>query len=370
MAGTYIDFGDTIANKAWAKKLGAETLQETYFGKFVGKAGDMNALIMRKDELQKGPGDKVTFSLRPQLTGKGRKGDSVLEGYEESLAFHNDSIIIDQLRHAVKNVGRMSQQRVPFNLKSEAKNGLKDWFVDRMNVAFFNQLCGYTAETDLEYTGLNAPTAPTSNRHLIASGQSNEQSLTSSHPFTLEMIDYAVERAKTAKIKDGTGSPIRPFRINGSKMYAAFLHPYQVTQMRIAATGGRWKEIHDSMLQANASSKNPILSGAVGIYNNTILHESSEVTEGVDSSSGASISSVRRAVFCGAQSLAMAFGQNNGPDRWTWVDKTFDYENQYGASAGTIMGLKKTKYAPEGGGSSEDFGTIVMASYAAAHTGA
>lgn len=367
MAGTTFAFGDVETNKAWAKKLGAEALQETYIGKFIGSVDDAESLITRKNDLSKGPGDKITCTLNVQLTQDGRIGDELAEGYEESLAFHNDAIVIDQLRAQVKNVGRMSQQRVPFNLKKTAKDRLRDWFSERMDSAFFNQICGYTPQTDLKYTGLNAVVAPSANRHLIAAGQSDEQSLTASHPFSLEMIDYAVERAKTAEIKLGTGAPIRPFRINGEKMYAVFIHPYQYTDLR-TQSGNRWRDIHDAMLSANASSKNPILKGGAGIYNNCVIHVASNVTNGVDSSDGSSISTVRRAVFCGAQSAAMAFGQNNGPDRWTWVDKTFDYENQYGCSVGTIMGLKKTRYNPDGG-DGEDFGTIVMASYAAPHTG-
>jgi hypothetical protein len=57
----------------------------------------------------------------------------------------------------------------------------------------------------------------------------------------------------------------------------------------------------------------------------------------------------------------MAFGRDNSPNKFTWVEELFDYENQLGVSAGLIFGLKKTVY------NSTDFATIVMSSYAAAH---
>jgi hypothetical protein len=45
----------------------------------------------------------------------------------------------------------------------------------------------------------------------------------------------------------------------------------------------------------------------------------------------------------------------------SWVEELFDYENQLGVSAGLIFGMKKTQF------NSEDFGTIVVPTYAAAH---
>ena len=45
----------------------------------------------------------------------------------------------------------------------------------------------------------------------------------------------------------------------------------------------------------------------------------------------------------------------------SWVEELFDYQNQLGVSAGMIAGLKKTQF------NSEDFGTITVSTYAAAH---
>ena len=56
--------------------------------------------------------------------------------------------------------GRMSQQRVPFDVRMEALSGLRDWWTDRIDASFFNQLCGYTVQNDTRYTGNNATVAP------------------------------------------------------------------------------------------------------------------------------------------------------------------------------------------------------------------
>jgi hypothetical protein len=50
----------------------------------------------------------------------------------------------------------MSEQRIPWSIREEAMMGLKDWWAGRMDVSFFNQVCGYTTVTDTRYTGNQA----------------------------------------------------------------------------------------------------------------------------------------------------------------------------------------------------------------------
>src|SRR6185312_1398754 len=135
--------------------------------------------------------------LRMQLTGAGVLEDNTLEGNEESLVTYSDDLIINQLRHAVRTEGRMSEQRVLFDLRSEAKSGLKDWWTDRIDPMFFNQVCGYTVQNDLRYTGMNTVTAPDANHIMRAGAQTADGSITSTATFNLQFIDYCVERAKT-----------------------------------------------------------------------------------------------------------------------------------------------------------------------------
>ena len=94
------------------------------------------------------------------------------------------------------------------------------------------------------------------------------------------------------------------------------------------------------------------------MYNNMILHESTRVTQGVNSSSGAAIANVRRAVLCGAQAVTMGFGREGSrPSNFNWVEEYFDFKNQLGVAAGSIYGIKKARY------NSLDFGTVVMSSW-------
>jgi len=347
MATTAYGVNHPLAVKAWRKKLFVEALKQCYFNKFMGK--DDRSPVQIMDEVQKGPGDRITVGLRMQLSGAGVLGDGTLEGNEEALTTYSDNVLINQLRHAVRSDGKMSEQRVPFSIREQARMGLQDWWADRIDTALFNQLAGNTAQADTRYTGGNATTAPSSNNIYYANGHGTEASVASasaSNIFKLSFLDVAVEKAKTL-------SPlIRPVMVNGQQKYIAFLHPYQVTAMRQNTSTGQWLDIEKAAMAGMNSSKSPIYTGALGEYNGVVMHASTRVPT--------ITAGVYRAIVLGAQAGAIAFGQNSGPSKMTWVEELFDYGNQLGVSAGMIFGAKKMVF------NSQDFGTIVIATYAAA----
>lgn len=352
MSTTSYGVNDALAVKLWSKKLFQESLKKTYFSKFIGKSS--SSVIQIKDETSKGPGDKITVGLRMQLTGDGVLEDGTLEGNEEALTTYSDAVYINQLRHAVRSAGKMSEQRVPFSVREEARAGLEDWWANRLDTAFFNQLCGNTAVSDTRYTGNQAAIAPDAAHKVYLNGSADE-SATSTYVFDINVIDKCVEKAKTATV------PLRPVMVGGQEKFVMFLHPYQVYNLRTSTTTGQWLDIQKAAMSGGKESDNPIYTGAIGEYNGVVLHESTRVTQGVNSSTGVAISTVRRAVFCGAQAGLMAYGKDAAGGEMNWVEELFDFKNQLGVAAGMIFGIKKAQF------NSADFGTIVVPTYAVAH---
>lgn len=370
MAQTTFGVGHPLAVSVWSKSLAAEAYRQAFIGRFIGEGED--SLIVEKTDLKKSAGDNITCGLNVQLIGDGIEGDATLEGNEEALQFFDDNVRINQLRHSTRIKGRMTEQRVPYDLRRVSRDRLADWWARRMDTAFFNQICGNTAVTDPRLTGHNPTIAPSTNRILRAGGQANDQSLTASDQFDLTHIDVARNYAETASIEAGTGPLIRPIRYMGGDYYVMFLHDDQVHSLRTSTTAGQWQDIQKAAMMGGDVEKNPIFTGALGIYNGVVLHKAARVTNGVDSSTGAAVANTRRAVLCGAQAAVIAFGSENGANRFTWVEELFDYKNQFGVAAGAIWGLKKTKYIPEDNSATnaEDFGTIVVSTYAARPTAA
>jgi len=349
MAATSYGLNHPLAVKAWSARLFEEVTKESYVGKFLGNSS--NSLIQRKTELSKAPGDRIRVGLRMLLTGDGVQGDATAEGNEEALTTYSMDVYIDQLRHAVRSGGKMSEQRVPFSVREEAMQGLKDWWMERLERSVANHLTGNTAQTDARYTGLNSTTAPDSSHWLFANGEGTEASMSNSSTwgFSLTMLDKAVVKAKTLSPK------IRPVRVNGRDYYVAFLHPNQVYQLRTSTNTGQWLDIQKSAMAGMDSAQSPIFTGALGVYNGVVLHEWSYLPS--FTSSNANITgSVYRGALCGAQAAVMATGGSDGSSV-TWREELFDYGNQLGVLGGMIFGVKKTVF------NSTDFGTIALSTY-------
>lgn len=307
---------------------------------------DSNSLIQVVDDLSKQAGDRVRCTLRMQLSGAGVSGDNTLEGNEETLLTYTDDLYLDQIRHAVVSAGKMTEQRIPFSVREESRLGLQDWFSDRLDTWFMNQVTGFTIETDTKKTGGQACLTPDSAHWIMAGGMSTEATLTAtgSGIFHLELIDKAVLKAKTL-------SPsIRPLRKGGAD-YVMFISPEQHYDMRRNTSTMEWADIQKAAIQGGKLSDNPIFTGALGIYNGVILHEAFRLPR-ITTSAGANNGG--RAVMCGAQSVIMAYGRESSGERFSWVEELFDYKNRLGVSAGLIAGMKKTVY------NSKDFATVTI----------
>ena len=358
MATTAYAVNHPLSNKLWSKRLMREALKETFVSNFMGKTKD--SLVYVKDETNKSAGDKITYGLRMQLTGAGIQGDATLEGNEEALTTYSDAVYIDQLRHAVRTDGEMSEQRVPFSIREESLDGLRDWWADRLDASFFNQICGLTT-AGTNYQGNNTPTAPTSasgnTRIMYGAGSTSTTgsfTATSSNSgsirqvnFQLAAIDKMINQAKIA-------TPlIRPIRVNGQSKYVMFLHPNAVRQLRnaVSTTAVTWYDIMRARAEGGDTKANPIYNGALGEYNGVILHESTRIP-GLSTDTN-----VKYNVLCGAQAACFATGRRDKDSAMKWTEETFDYGNQLGVAAAMIFGLKKSVF------NSIDFSTIVCLSH-------
>lgn len=341
MALTTIATGDSLAAKLWSKTLMKDTLTKMWYRKFIGEGA--NSIIQILPETKKSKGDKVTYGLRMQLSGSGRTGQDVLEGNEEDLTFYNAALYVDLMRHAVKTDTTISQQRLEYDLRKEARDALSDWWAQRLDSYMFRYLAGDTA---LTYAGNTAVSADAS--HVVfASTCTAESEMTTAHTFTLGLIDEAVIIAKTV-------SPlIRPVRVDGDDYWCVVLHPKQVYDLRTSTATGAWLDLQKAAMTGMGQKDNPIFKGSLGTYNGCILYESNNVHSGTY---GSSSRTVYRAILMGAQSGAIAFGQQGGVDQFSWDEETFDYGKNWGVAASLIWGVQKNIF------NSKDYATVTIAS--------
>jgi N4-gp56 family major capsid protein len=350
MAVTAFGTNDAQTVKIWSSLTLREALKATLAEKFLGTS--KTSIIQRLVELEKSAGDQIKYDLLMQMTGAGVTGDNRMRDNEETLVYYQDTVNIDQLRNA-HAFRRMSQQRTLHDMRMDAKSNLADWFAGKFDDYMFRCLCG---DTTLAH-GQTA-TAPTSN-HIIYSGDAtSEATLGSNDQFSLADIDYAKEKAKTLT------PPIRPTSVNGKDMYVIVLHPYSVTDLRLDVANSAYVDWPTIQMMANQrGNNNPIFTGALGVYNNCILFESTRIHTAV--------ANTRRNLFLGAQAGVFAMGgaydsiekARVGKDNlMSWYEETDDYGNEKGISVGSIFGVNKSVF------NSADYGLITIESYAVAHT--
>lgn len=359
MAGSSFPVNHPLAQKLWSAKLFHEVTANTFWGKFMGTSD--RSLIQFKNDTQKDAGDRIRVGLRMLMSGSGVQGDNTLEGNEEALTLYYDDLVIDQLRHATRSSGKMSEQRVPFSVREEGRAALEDWWTERLDTAMANVLTGNSGQTDVRYTGMQAATAPTSansvSRFIVGGLEGSEASLSASttHAIRLRDLDRCVALAKTQQPR------IRPVRVDGKELYVCFLHPYAIYQIRNndSSVGGAnvpgFYDVHKAMLQGGKISDNPIISGADFIYNGVAVHEWAYLPTSVNATNP---TNYRRGVFCGAQAAVFGVGQGGSANKMRWVEEYFDYENQLGIGSSMIYGLKKTVF------NSIDYATIALSGYA------
>lgn len=354
---TKIASGDALTNKAWGTDLFGDSIQETYFNRFMGTGP--NVMIRKLGELSKGPGDKITVPYVGLFNQVGVTENETLYGNEEVSTYYNDAVSINELWFGteVKGKGTIDPQRVPFDMRQDGKDRLTILWAERLDSMMFRQLCGYapaTAEVG-QVTGFNTPTAPTTNNIVYSSAtHTTEATLDNTDLFTFTAIDKALEKAKLNTPR------LRPIRVNGKPMWVVFLHPNQVYDLQTATTVGNWFDIQSKALQGGQYGDNPIFTGSLGVYKNVVLHESEYVTNGLDAAS-APITTVKRAVFCGANAMAVAFGQDSANGQAMWREELKDYQRVLGIGTGMVLGMKKLVF------NSADNAAIVISSYGTNH---
>ena len=347
MALTEFGVNDPQAVKLYSKLTFREALKNTLFSKFLGTS--KNSIIMRLMELEKDAGDTIKYDLLMQTTGEGVSGNSWMKYNEAPLVYYQDSVVIKQLRQA-HMFDRESQQKTLHDLRQDARENLADWWRNTLDTYMLRYLGGDTSINHGQ-AGVN----PDSDHYIVAGDVTftgtitdDEDNIGSNDQISLLDLDYAKEKAKTID------PMIRPTKIEGGEYYVAVLHPYSLTDLKVStlSTTIKWHEIQQ---YANVRGlKNPIFSGANGVYNGIIIYDDARVYSPQ--------TNVRRNLFLGAQAGVFAVG--NAYDRidrhrldglpMSWVEDMEDYRDKKGIAAGMIFGMKACRF------NNKNFGCMVI----------
>lgn len=362
---------------AWSRDFWRVARNMSFVNQFAGTGS--NAMVQRVTELTKSDkGARAVITLLADMTGDGITGDFTLEGNEEALRAYDITIQLDQLRFANRLAGRLADQKSVVNFRETSRDALAYAMADRMDQLAFLTLSGvaYTHKTngalrptsgtaghelvDLEFA--SDVSAPTASRHLRISGNDllagDTTAITGADIFKYRHIVDLKAYAKDNYIRGIRGA-------GNDEVFHLFVTPQQMADLKL-----------DSDFLANVrnagvrGSSNQLFAGSSSLMvDGVMVHEFRHVfsTEGATTGTSAEAGDPgykwgadadvvgARALFCGAQALAMA--DIGMPEV---VEDTFDYGNQAGISIGKIFGLRKPKYNSDYNGSVQDFGVIAL----------
>lgn len=374
MASTSMTSSNALTLKLWATEDWVNMGQRIAFGHLFSRGS-----IFYAEEFlgQKARGDNITYDYTNKLTGIPVGEGGTLDGNEEALNLGSFSMSINVTRIGVLNPNddTIEQQRTLVDFPERTRQVIPNRHKELLDTAVFYQLAGaaptsftlngttWSGNNRLFVWGHNTPVAPSTTRILRAGGAANDQSLTASNTFTMDLIDFALEQIDLSN---------QPIEMLDDQTYDLYISPEQYTDLKQDTTGKiQWFNMSlaratggdTSQLDGDIYEQMPCL----GQYGRVNIYSAPRVAYGVNGSTSAVITTVRRAVLCGKDALTFASPFGGRPTDKSVPLKYFsqlkDYEYFKGLEGRLIYGLKKTVAS-----NSDDIGVFVISTYAAPHS--
>lgn len=373
---------DALRPEIWAKEVMATTIDSLFFQQNGMVGYSSNGLlksdpgIVQIDEsLKKSKGDTVTLGLTAKHDPNSGVSDGAeIEGNENKRTPYSESIAITTEDFAERLTGVLDEQKNAYDMRKDAKEKLAIQMAEFIEMQIFLKLAGVTNTSLTDVAGnvvgtkcawSNTPdyiadattAAGYGARYLCADYTNGATSLAATDLITPHLISMAKTKANT---RSSSGLPkMRALRINGRLHFVLFVHPWQGLDLKNNAV---WSQ---AQREANVrGNENPIFSGALGIWDNVIVHEHDYVpfldTSVAGNSFRGSASGTDfavdafRALLCGAQAVGFVrcnYGPNN---RLAWVEKGFNYERQPGFCTGIMGGIQKIMF------NSQEYGVLAL----------
>lgn len=367
---TLVGVNDPMAVKKWSTAMATAINKSSYFArKFIGEGKDSRLPIQRIDDLERGAGDEVTVDLLMPMSMEPIIGDETLDGKEQPLKYFTDRLRIDQVRGGADLGSRMTKKRTIRNIRQDAKRAATDWWKRLMDELLFIYLSGargtgggFLWSATNPFFSINTLTAPDAMHQMYGGAATSKLSLANTDTMALRVIDKAVAKAETMGGDGSDELSMVPISIEGGEHYVCLMHTFQADKLRQEVGTGGWVDIQKAAAAAEGQ-KNPIFTGALGMYNDVILHKHRNVIRFSDYGAGTNLPAAR-SLFLGAQAALLAYGDNESGSRYKWTEELKDHENSVAIGTHAIMGVKKSTYKSKDGSVTRDFGVIAIDTYA------
>lgn len=348
MAELLVGYGDSRTPIQHSNDIFKEHLRNFPLAKLIGKRNSGMPIIV-DDTLKGKAGDTIVFHFIAQNKTDGIYGqNATITGNEESLEEYLDTIKIDQVAKAFKKMGKLTDKRIVWNWRSEAKDQLAKWYADRNCVWCFDALTGYltngfdyipaaTRATTALVNGVGRCVRADASDGVVkvAAADSTDTALSTAMSSVDKISTDLLDELSIVAKQGNPKYRVAPFKMasNGKEMFVLVVSLQAGRDLRHDAV---FKSHALSLVQAGISpDKDPFASGSLGIWNNLIIMESEYIRTVSKTASGAT-NTFARNLMLGANAMAMVWAQTTD-----YVEKPLDYNRGMGVNADEIRGQKK-----------------------------
>lgn len=365
-----IDTGDAAVRKIWAAKVSAHAIWKSIFLNpswgFYGKEEDSRMIC---EAPANEAGITATLTMTGQMTGDGTVDGAPVAGLGGSFPHWNFSFDIHELTSEVfEEKSQYEDQKVEFDIAARGRRANVEWWNVPFNTAFPIQGTGYTCSTTFtnykpagrsvvgsgagnQYAGMNAvDSANLVGRIKRPSAIANDESLTTSHTFGVDIIDEMAAELSQLEF------PFRDVRWAGGESLLWFIHTDQLYDLQ---RDSHFKNMEDSILQGGGDyADSTYARNAARPYKGFTFVVSNWMPPGVHSTTGAPVADTRRSMICGAGAFAMRFGIGHSVNRLKTSMGKSNKGGSYWCVTRCTFGVKRIDY------NSKAYATYVVPTYA------
>lgn len=360
---------DPSARKLWTLSVHTDSIKEAYWGRHMGPEGS-RSLVVRKTDLESGPGDEVTTTLVAKLRGRPVREGEKLEGKEMRLDFATHKMRINTHRQGVNCGTEMDAKRMGKNLGQTGRERLKDYISELYEEYIAAAAAGARGvgpefiHLEQGYTGYpNALRAPDAAHLFVGTdGSKAKATLASTDKLTAGTLAAlgTMARKMLGGVQDGKGVRMTKVRRNGKECWTFLTMAEGVEDIRKDTGTQGWFEANKALITA-LGKEAEIFQGGAGYIHGTIVDEVDTLPKFNDYGAGANVNAMR-SLFCGANGVAVAHG-TKGMDSGMALnldEDTNDRGNEKIVHFTLTFGADKTVYAPTNGATARDYGVIAV----------
>lgn len=330
MAQTQLALASRI--QKWTSEFFFEYVHDSAFMPYMGDSGGdgMMMPILVKSELTSG-GKTINMPFIEKLDGAGVRGTNTLEGNEEAIGNYNQQVTVHWNRHAV-SIPKPEEHWTEMDLLRAGKMGLRTWASEGLRDDLICAFSAYSAgsilrglDADDTTTAARAPLAfytaisegvkdawlaANTDRFLFGAAVANHSA--NDHSAALLNIDTTNDRLTSTtvslakQVAREANRKIRPVKQSISEGRDYFVY-------FVGSRGFRDLKRDSAITAANRDARvrgvddNPLFQDGDLIWDGVVIREIPEIP--VLTGVGASTSDVQAGFMCGAQAIAVAWGQ-------------------------------------------------------------